>query len=91
MRISQQKFLFFGAGEAALGIANLLVMAMEKEGVPTEEARDRIWLMDSRGLVVADREGGLDEEKIKFAKRTEPMKNLEAIVDLVQPSALIGE
>ncbi|XP_015785575.1 NADP-dependent malic enzyme isoform X1 [Tetranychus urticae] len=90
MRISQQKFLFFGAGEAALGIANLLVMAMEKEGVPNEEARDRIWLMDSRGLVVENREGGLDNEKIKFAKKAEPMKNLEAIVDLVKPTALIG-
>ena len=38
--------------QASIGIANLLVMAMEQEGVSTEEARSRIWMVDSGGLLV---------------------------------------
>ena len=35
-----------------MGIAHLLVMALEKEGVPKAEATRKIWMVDSRGLIV---------------------------------------
>ena len=38
--------------QASIGIANLLVNAMEEEGTPTEEAVAKIWMVDSRGLLV---------------------------------------
>ena len=38
--------------QAAIGIANLIVMAMEEEGATAEEALSKIWMVDSRGLIV---------------------------------------
>ena len=40
-----------GCVQASIGIANLLVDAMEEEGVSREEAIGKIWLVDSKGLL----------------------------------------
>merc|ERR1712158_93978 len=55
-RLQDHTFLFQGAGEANIGIATLLAMAMEKrEGIPREEGIKKMWLKDSKGLIVKDR------------------------------------
>merc|ERR1719412_2438362 len=91
-KLADHTFLFQGAGEAALGIANLIAMAMEKrEGVPYQEAIKKIWLKDSRGLIVKDRpEGGISEHKAPFAHEHAPMKELGDIVKTLKPTVLIG-
>ena len=91
-KLSEHTFLFQGAGEAALGIANLIAMAVEKrEGIPYNEALKRIWLKDSRGLVVKDRpSGGISEHKAPFAHQHEPMAELADIVKTLKPTVLIG-
>lgn len=42
----------FDPAQAAMGIAHLLIMALEKEGIPKAEAMKKIWMVDSRGLIV---------------------------------------
>ena len=54
--IADHIYLFAGAGEAGVGIANLLASAIAAEkGCSLEDARACIWLTDSEGLVTAER------------------------------------
>merc|ERR1719189_2305157 len=91
-KLTDHTFLFQGAGQAAVGMALLIAMAMEKrEGVTREEALARIWLRDSRGLVVRDRpEGGISEPKQPFAHEHAPLTDLMEIIKDVKPTCLIG-
>jgi len=90
--LTDHTFLFQGAGQAAVGIALLIAMAMEKrEGIPREEALKHIWLRDSRGLVVKNRpEGGISEPKEPFAHEHEPVKDLMEIIKDIKPTCIIG-
>lgn len=88
-RLSDHTMLFQGAGEAAMGIAELIVMAMEKEGTPRDEAIKKIWMVDSKGLIVKGR-ASLTHEKERFAQPHAEMKNLEDAVKDIKPTALIG-
>lgn len=87
--LSEEKFLFLGAGEAAGGIADLLVEAMMKEGLTQEQAVDRIFLFDSHGLVTKDREG-LTPLKQKFAHEQEPQSTFLDAIGEVKPTAIVG-
>jgi malate dehydrogenase (oxaloacetate-decarboxylating)(NADP+) len=90
-RLSDNKVLFQGSGEAALGIAELTVMAMMDEGTCEEEARKRVWLVDSKGLIVKDRpKGGLNHHKNKFAHAHPPVDTLAEAVNILKPTVLIG-
>jgi len=90
--LKDHTFLFQGAGQAAVGIALLITMALEKrEGLSREEALKHVWLRDSKGLVVLDRPtGGISEPKAPFAHPHEPMEDLMQIIKDVKPTCLIG-
>lgn len=89
-RVRDEKILFFGAGAAAIGIANLTVSAMVAQGLSEKEAKDRIWLMDIDGLLTKDRRN-LDDVKKAFAKNVEHTKDLEKVIQMMQPTALMGK
>lgn len=87
--LAEQRFLFFGAGEANIGIGTILAAALQREGLAAEEARRRCWFIDSKGLVVEGR-AELAEHKRPFAHAHGPVSGLLAIVEMLRPTFLIG-
>ena len=83
------RVVFLGAGEAGIGIANLVVAALLDAGLPEAEARRRCWFLDSKGLVVRSR-GDLAEHKWPYAHEHAFLPDLLAAVEALRPTALIG-
>ncbi|KAJ8411496.1 hypothetical protein AAFF_G00163040 [Aldrovandia affinis] len=88
-KMADHTIVFQGAGEAAMGIADLITMAMEKEGIPIEQGLRKIWMVDSKGLIVKGRDY-LTHEKERFAHEHPQMKRLEDVVHKLRPTAIIG-
>lgn len=87
--LTGMRLLFFGAGEAGIGIGDLVVDALMSEGVSEATARQQCWFMDSKGLVVQSRDD-LAEHKRPFAHAHPPVNDLLAAVEALTPHALIG-
>ena len=99
-KVADHKFVFLGAGEAGVGIADLIAIAVQHEtGCTADEARSKIWLVDSRGLVSSARTDKLAHHKLHYAH--DPPSNhkdaefcsgnaLMDAVKLLQPTGIIG-
>jgi malate dehydrogenase (oxaloacetate-decarboxylating)(NADP+) len=87
--LKQQRFLFLGAGEAGVGIADLIVSALMEQGVPEKDARRQCWLVDSKGLVVAGR-NDLAPHKRHYAHEATGAPDLLSAIRALKPTALIG-
>jgi malate dehydrogenase (oxaloacetate-decarboxylating)(NADP+) len=87
--LRNQRLLFLGAGEAAAGIADLVVAALVAEGVPRDEARKACWLFDSQGLVTAGRED-LAHHKQPYAHEHAPAADFTAAIHSLKPTGIIG-
>jgi malate dehydrogenase (oxaloacetate-decarboxylating)(NADP+) len=87
--LAQQKILFLGAGEAGIGIGDLIVEALKLQGVPQDVARRQCWFVDSKGLVVQSRTD-LVEHKLRFAHDHAPLATLLEAVEALKPTALVG-
>ncbi|KAL5522749.1 hypothetical protein ACEPAG_8767 [Sanghuangporus baumii] len=90
--LEDQRILFLGAGSAGVGVAMQLMSFFTLAGMSKEEARRRIWLVDSQGIVY-DTRGPLPEHKKYFSRNDysgPPLKNLVDIIEYVRPTALLG-
>jgi malate dehydrogenase (oxaloacetate-decarboxylating)(NADP+) len=88
-KLTDQQFLFMGAGEAAIGIADLISAAMEKYGLSSAEARKRCWLFDSQGLVVSSR-SKLAGHKLNYAHDRAPIDDFVTAIKTLKPTGIIG-
>jgi malate dehydrogenase (oxaloacetate-decarboxylating)(NADP+) len=87
--LGEQRLLFQGAGEAATGIADLVVEAMVAMGMSEVQARGRCWLFDSHGLVVKQRTD-LAAHKQPYAHDFAPTGTLLDAIKALRPTAIIG-
>jgi malate dehydrogenase (oxaloacetate-decarboxylating) len=98
-KLTEQRVTILGAGSSATGISEQLVAAMKAEGLSENQAKARIWLVDSRGLVHTGRDS-LEPSKQRFAQAWKSISSWETtrsgsftILDVVRnvhPTILIG-
>jgi malate dehydrogenase (oxaloacetate-decarboxylating)(NADP+) len=99
--ITTQRIMFLGAGSAGTGIAGLIVSAMKMAGLSEADARSRIVLFDTHGLVVEGR-ANLAPHKQPWAQKLPASKPFDvrdlaselpevvAAVETFKPTILIG-
>ncbi|WP_308690828.1 NAD-dependent malic enzyme [uncultured Sutterella sp.] len=89
-KLTDQMFLFFGAGEAACGIANLIADALVSEGLSREEALKHCALFDSKGLVTKSRMDELAAHKKPFAHDYAKCTDFVEAIKMIKPTGIIG-
>ena len=97
--LSDARVVFFGAGSSAVGVAATIVAAIAAEtGEDPADVRRRVWMVDSKGLISADRPGGLaalPEHKRDWARPAGEgfagdATDLCSIIRTVRPHSLVG-
>ena len=94
--LKDQNFLVYGAGAGGIGIIEQIYTALKEEGLSEEEAKKRIFTMDSKGLVTTDRK--LDPYKKTFAQDPAALpwfqapkdNTLETVVEKAGITVIIG-
>jgi len=88
-QLKDHRFLFLGAGEAGIGIGNIVLSELLAEGVSEEDARQACWFFDINGLITSGREDLADHHH-PFAHEHEPVEVFLDAVKAIKPTAIIG-
>ncbi len=95
-KLGEQQILILGAGSAAIGICDQILAAMLQAGYSEHDGKEKLWLVDSKGLVHSGRTD-LEDSKRRYAQPAERMGSIDPagfsffdVVRKVQPTILIG-
>lgn len=98
-QLIEQRVVIVGAGSAGTGIGDLVVRAMIDDGLSEQEALDRVWIFNSKGLVNSA-QADLEPAVRRFLKGPQILRKyglegqqpnlLHEVVTHVHPTALIG-
>ena len=88
-KLTEQRFLFMGAGSAGTGIAELISQAMVLEGLTIEEAQGRCWLFDVKGLLEKSRTD-IASFQLAFTPTHPPCTSFVEAITSIKPTAIIG-
>ncbi|UAJ11002.1 NAD-dependent malic enzyme [Polymorphobacter megasporae] len=87
--LTQSRLMFLGAGSAAIGVAGLIVKAMQAKGLSETDARARIAMFDSKGLLEASRTD-LSVAQRPYAHDALPCAEFVEAIGTFRPNALFG-
>ena len=88
-KLSDEKYLFLGAGSAGIGLAGLLCSAMVGEGLTLEQAQSRVYMFDINGLLEATRTDLVDFQR-PYAHRHAATRDFVAAIESIKPTTIIG-
>ena len=88
-KLTEQRFLFMGAGSAGTGIAELISQAMVLEGLTIEEAQGRCWLFDVNGLLEKSRTD-IASFQLAFTHTHTPCTSFVEAITSIKPTAILG-
>ena len=86
--LADTTFMFLGAGSAASGVADLVVTALVADGMTETAARARIWIADSKGLVVRNRK--TFKPRIEHYAQDKPSMSFMDAIKAARPDVLVG-
>jgi malate dehydrogenase (oxaloacetate-decarboxylating) len=96
--LTEQVFLVSGAGAGGVGVATQIMFGLMHLGLTQEQAKARIYVLDSRGLILSDRED-LEPYKMIFAHERDQLEgwsyasenpNMMDVVRNAKVTALMG-
>ncbi|CAB4530606.1 unannotated protein [freshwater metagenome] len=96
--LTDQQIVIFGAGSAGVGIADLICLAMQQDGLSAEQAAARIYLIDRPGLLTSEMDS-LHSYQVPYAKDPSTVESwrsdqgklgLAEVVANLHPTMLVG-
>jgi len=88
-KLSDEQYLFLGAGSAGIGLADLLCSAMVKEGLSLKQAQARVYMFDVNGLLETTRTDLVDFQK-PYSHKHAPTRDFVATIESIKPTTIIG-
>ncbi|EFO61558.1 Malic enzyme [Giardia lamblia P15] len=96
-KASEQVYVMFGAGAGGIGVADNIASLSVSEGYTLEQARKQFYVIDSQGLLTADREdfvnGTMPKHKLPYVRHDLSIKGhttLLSVIKAVKPTCLLG-
>lgn len=88
-KLKDEKYLFLGAGSAAVGLADLICSGLVQGGMPLQDARARVYMFDINGLLDDSRKDLSDFQK-PYAHKHPPTRDFVAAIGTIKPTTIIG-
>lgn len=96
-KASEQVYVMFGAGAGGIGVADNIASLSVSEGYTLEQARKQFYVIDSQGLLTADRDdfvnGTMPGHKLPYVRHDLSIKGhttLLSVIKAVKPTCLLG-
>jgi malate dehydrogenase (oxaloacetate-decarboxylating)(NADP+) len=88
-KLTDEKYLFLGAGSAGIGLADLLCSALVEEGLTLDQAQSKVYMFDINGLLESTRTDLVDFQQV-YAHKHAPTRDFVAAIESIRPTTIIG-